>query len=178
MRRGASGYYSAQLSNVDGDILDRWSSIPIRGGRIIDITLRVDGRASITESIPLVPATSAAKLVSGILAPVVNIDRGLTLANMSSRLTGPTLETFALFQNSPNPLNPATQIRYNLPEASSVKLTVFHALGQEVARLVNATQSAGAYTVAWDAAEVSSGLYYYQLEAGTFKDVRKMLLVK
>ena len=161
MRRGASGYYSAQLSNADGDILDRWSSIPIRGGRIIDITLRVDGRASITESIPLVPATSAAKLVSGILAPVVN-----------------TLETFALFQNSPNPLNPATQIRYNLPEASSVKLTVFNALGQEVARLVNATQSAGAYTVAWDAAEVSSGLYYYQLEAGTFKDVRKMLLVK
>jgi hypothetical protein len=47
-----------------------------------------------------------------------------------------------------------------------------------VARLVNAPQSAGAYTVAWDAAEFSSGLYYYQLVAGGFKDVRKMLLIK
>ena len=177
-RRGASGYYSAQVSNADGDILDRWSSIPIRGGSIVDLSLSVGGSASITGSAPLVPAASAAKIASGVALPVLdlasNVASGLAIHDRS--IAAP--EAYTLFQNSPNPFNPATQIRYQLPESAPVRLTVFNSLGQEVARLVNTPQNAGAYTVSWDAADFSSGLYYYQLEAGEYKDVRKMLLIK
>jgi hypothetical protein len=175
-RRGASGYYTAQVSNADGDILDRWSSIPIRGGNIIDLSLSVGGSASITGSAPLVPAATSAKIASVLPAFDLTPDVTSGLAIHDRSIAAP--EAYTLFQNSPNPFNPATQIRYQLPEASQVRLTVFNALGQEVARLVNTPQNAGAYTVSWDAADFSSGLYYYQLEAGGYKDVRKMLLIK
>jgi hypothetical protein len=80
--------------------------------------------------------------------------------------------------NSPNPFNPATQIRYPLAEAGLVKLTVYNTVGQEVSRLVNASQTAGDYTVTWDAKDVASGLYYYRLEVDGFSEIRKMLLMK
>jgi len=80
--------------------------------------------------------------------------------------------------NSPNPFNPATQIRYTLAEAGLVTLTVYSTLGQEVARLMNANQGAGAYVVTWDAQNVASGLYYYRLEVDGVSEIRKMLLLK
>ena len=85
---------------------------------------------------------------------------------------------FALDQNVPNPFNPATQIRYALPDAGSVRLTVYNALGQEVARLVDGHQEAGFHVVRWNAGRVASGTYYYRLEAPGFDSVRKMMLLK
>jgi len=85
---------------------------------------------------------------------------------------------FKLEQNYPNPFNPTTTIRYSLPQANTVSLTVFNMLGQRVATLVNAQQSAGTYSVNFNAANLSSGVYFYRLQSGKQVSVQKMLLLK
>ncbi len=86
--------------------------------------------------------------------------------------------TFLLEQNYPNPFNPSTTIRYQLPVASEVKLEVYDVLGKKVAKLVNERQAAGVYQVIWNANGLSSGTYFYRLQAGQFVQTRKMMLVK
>ncbi len=87
-------------------------------------------------------------------------------------------KAFALEQNYPNPFNPSTMISYQLPASSNVSLKVFDMLGKEVATLVNARQEAGAYTVNFNANQLSSGVYFYRLQAGNFVATKKMMLVK
>jgi len=87
-------------------------------------------------------------------------------------------KTFLLEQNYPNPFNPSTTIRYQLPVASEVKLEVYDVLGKKIATLVNERQSAGAYQVVWNASGLSSGTYFYRLQAGTFVETKKMIMVK
>jgi hypothetical protein len=87
-------------------------------------------------------------------------------------------KTFLLEQNYPNPFNPSTTIRYQLPVASEVKLEVYDVLGKKIATLVNERQSAGSYQVVWNASGLSSGTYFYRLQAGTFTQTKKMILVK
>ena len=83
-----------------------------------------------------------------------------------------------LSQNYPNPFNPNTVISYSLPLASNVKLFVFNALGQIVRLLENGYKNAGNYSVNLNASELSSGIYFYKIEAGHFSQVKKMLLLK
>jgi hypothetical protein len=85
---------------------------------------------------------------------------------------------FALHQNYPNPFNPVTVIRYELPEASAVKVQVFDVLGRVVATVVNEQRDAGIYEVPFNASGLSSGTYFYRLQAGTFVETKKMMLVK
>jgi len=85
---------------------------------------------------------------------------------------------FALLQNFPNPFNPVTSIRYALPEAVKVRLTVYNTLGQETAVLVDGLQSAGYHTVEFQGGKLSSGIYFYRLEAGNYSDMKKMVLIK
>ena len=85
---------------------------------------------------------------------------------------------FALADNHPNPFNPTTTIRYGLPQAADVELTVYSVAGQPVQTLVAAHQSAGWYAVEWDASGLAAGLYFYRLQAGEFREVKKMLLLK
>lgn len=85
---------------------------------------------------------------------------------------------YALGQNYPNPFNPSTMITFNVPEASHAKLSVFNSLGQEIAVLFEGFTPAGERTVKFDAKNLNSGIYLYKLEAGSFSDVKKMLLVK
>lgn len=89
-----------------------------------------------------------------------------------------TPKTFALFQNYPNPFNPTTNIDYQLPSNSHVKLDVFDLLGREVGTLVNREQTAGSYTVSFDASDLPSGVYFYRITAGGFRAVRKLVLLK
>jgi hypothetical protein len=86
--------------------------------------------------------------------------------------------TYELSQNYPNPFNPSTQITFAMPKQGYAKLVVFNALGQEVATLVDGDFSAGTYRVAFDGAGLSSGTYFYRIQAGEFSSVRKMMLVK
>ena len=90
---------------------------------------------------------------------------------------------FSLSQNAPNPFNPTTSIRYELPNTVQVTLKVYNLLGQEVRLLVNARQEAGFHTIIWDGRNVagrsvSSGVYFYRIEAGEFTKAKKMLLLK
>lgn len=85
---------------------------------------------------------------------------------------------FALNQNYPNPFNPSTSIQFSIPTAQNVRLTVYNVLGQQVANLVNQNLSAGVHTVNFDASALSSGVYFYRLEAGNKVAVKKMLLIK
>ncbi|OGG55213.1 MAG: hypothetical protein A3F84_08320 [Candidatus Handelsmanbacteria bacterium RIFCSPLOWO2_12_FULL_64_10] len=92
-------------------------------------------------------------------------------------------EAFGLDPNYPNPFNPATTIRYTLPEAAGVTLVVYNILGQQVRTLVSGSQGPGYHAVVWDGRDevgrqVASGLYLYRLQAGTFVQVRKMLFAK
>ena len=85
---------------------------------------------------------------------------------------------YTLSQNYPNPFNPITRIEYALPEASSVRLSIFNMLGQEIAVLVAEEQPAGLFDVAWDATGLSSGMYMYRLEAGAFVQTRVLTVLK
>lgn len=91
-------------------------------------------------------------------------------------------EKFELYQNYPNPFNPTTTIAYELPEAKELSLTIFDALGREVATLDEGKQEAGYHEVQWNAKDVSSGVYFYQfvLKSNGKREFyrRKMLVVK
>jgi hypothetical protein len=86
--------------------------------------------------------------------------------------------TFALEQNFPNPFNPATIIKYDLPKDSHVRLRIYDVLGREVETLVDGIERAGYKSVNWNGVRRASGVYFCKLEAGTFTAVRRMLLVK
>jgi hypothetical protein len=108
------------------------------------------------------------------------------MALVRSQMTVPV--DFMLYQNMPNPFNPETDIRYQIPSSVSrlssfVSLKVFNILGQEVKVLVDELQQSGYYTVSWDGkdqsqCEVSSGVYFCALQAGDYKAVKKMLLLR
>jgi hypothetical protein len=85
---------------------------------------------------------------------------------------------FGLDQNYPNPFNPSTSITYQIPAAGAVSLKVMDLLGREVATLVNEEQSAGSYRVNFNAAALSSGVYFCALRAGSSFSVRKMILAR
>jgi len=85
---------------------------------------------------------------------------------------------FALGQNYPNPFNPVTTIRYQLPQRSHVTLNVFNPTGELVATLVHETQEPGAHVVKFDGASLSSGIYFYRIQTGTFEQTKKLLLLR
>jgi hypothetical protein len=87
-------------------------------------------------------------------------------------------EEFNLYQNYPNPFNPSTTIIYEIPERHLVSIAVYDLLGREVAVLINEEKSAGEYEVEFNGSELSSGIYFYQLKAGSFVETKKMILLK
>jgi hypothetical protein len=89
-----------------------------------------------------------------------------------------TPNRYELAPNYPNPFNPTTSIRYGLPREVMVRLEVFNILGQRVATLVDQVQKPGFYNILWDAAPLSSGIYFYRLDAEEFSQTRKMVLLR
>jgi hypothetical protein len=85
---------------------------------------------------------------------------------------------FSLLQNYPNPFNPSTTIEYQIPSDGFVSLTIYNTIGQEVSTLLNENQSAGKYSITFEADKLPSGLYFYKLNSGEFSSTKKMLLLK
>lgn len=85
---------------------------------------------------------------------------------------------FNLAQNYPNPFNPSTVISFSVPEKSNVSLTVFNVIGEQVATLVNEVKDAGSYQVEFNASNLSSGMYLYRIETGSFTATKKMVFIK
>ena len=84
-----------------------------------------------------------------------------------------------LMQNYPNPFNPSTKISFSIPRSEQVTLVIYDLVGKEVARLVNGeNMNAGVHTIEFNASTLASGVYIYRIEAGTFTDSKKMMLIK
>ena len=85
---------------------------------------------------------------------------------------------YSLNQNYPNPFNPTTVISWSVPLASNVKITIYNSIGEEIRVIENEFKEAGNYESEINASSFSSGVYFYRLEAGTFSQVRKMMVLK
>ena len=109
---------------------------------------------------------------SVLIRPVSQITTGVN----ESRSGTPT--AFSLSQNYPNPFNPTTTINYQLPMSGQVTLKVFDMLGREIATLVNDNENAGSYSAKFDGSRLASGVYFYRLQAGSFSQTKKLMLVK
>lgn len=102
----------------------------------------------------------------------------LTTGTSITRESDDTPGTFALYPNYPNPFNPATTIRYALPESGFVEMAVFDILGRTVATLVNEQMPAGTHSVSFDARNLSSGVYLVRLQSGSQVSIQKITLMK
>ena len=89
-----------------------------------------------------------------------------------------TIQNYKLYQNYPNPFNPTTVIKYSVPMASRVTLKVYNILGSEVATLVNGEKAVGNYSVTFNGSNLASGIYFYQIKAGSFVQTKKLVLMK
>jgi hypothetical protein len=132
-----------------------------------------DVRFALVEMVGITEGASHA-LTNGVM---VEIQNGNVKSVMIRKEAAVPTE-FSLQQNYPNPFNPTTTIRYGLPYKSAVQLTVYNTLGQEVAILQNEEQEAGYHEVKFDASGLSSGVYYCRMQAGSFVQAKKVLLLK
>ena len=98
--------------------------------------------------------------------------------NSNKSFNDEAVENYALEQNTPNPFNPSTIISYQVPNAGFVSLKVYDILGREVSTLVNEVKTQGKYSVRFNAANLTSGVYIYQLKANGFSSIKKMILTK
>ena len=96
--------------------------------------------------------------------------------NINSQIDIP--KEYMLYSNYPNPFNPTTNIKFDLPKDVLVSIKIFDILGREVRTLVNDYKTAGSYTISFNGADLSSGIFYYKIKAGDFEQVRKMMLIK
>jgi hypothetical protein len=112
-----------------------------------------------------------------IYAQKLNADG--TLGTITSVKIDETLpQKFMIEQNYPNPFNPSTKISFSIPQEELVTLKVFNSLGEEVDELINETMPAGSYLASFNAVGLSSGVYFYQIKAGSFNEIKKMMLIK
>jgi hypothetical protein len=120
---------------------------------------------------------------SGLVERMTNVNANQTLyvdeclvavQSNSNRLP----EKFALYQNIPNPFNPVTIIKYQLPKETHVKLEVFDYLGRLVTILINSQQNAGYYEAKFDGEHYSSGIYFYKISIDNYVETKKMILLK
>uniref|UniRef100_A0A832DK17 T9SS type A sorting domain-containing protein n=1 Tax=Ignavibacterium album TaxID=591197 RepID=A0A832DK17_9BACT len=117
-------------------------------------------------------------VLEGFLAQGEVINYQIKLDPLSIEQLTLIANDFTLAQNYPNPFNPATKIQYSIPQRSDVTLKVYDVLGNEIAILVNEEKDRGVYSVTFDASQLASGIYLYRIQAGSFVETKKMILLR
>ena len=125
-----------------------------------------------------IPGDDDSYILESDYSSTVTIEARIEKQMIDEEIVEEAPKVYALNSNYPNPCNPTTQISYQIPNDGFVNLTVYNSLGQEVAVLVNRQQSVGRYSVQFNAANLSSGIYFYRIAAGEFNSVKKMLLIR
>jgi hypothetical protein len=183
MKISETGNHSIKLQWHNRNTEDDSIVIERRGG-VHSVSFGVIGEVASTDSVFIDTSTSAgtpyyyrlsvtmkdsAELQSYpiMLNPVATSARPLNVA-----------VEFELYDNYPNPFNPSTTIKFELPKSSHVSLTVYDILGREVSVLVNEKREAGAYEVKFDGSNLASGVYFYRIQAGSFVQTKQLLLLR
>jgi len=131
----------------------------------------------VADSLGLVSAQMEPGLGFGLQGAIISgIQYGVVLNVSSDNMQPPTSPS--LSQNYPNPFNPTTTIKYSLPRSASVTLKIFNLIGEEIITLVSENIAAGTHHVKWDAQGFASGVYFYSLEVGGFRETKKLLLLR
>lgn len=113
------------------------------------------------------------------LVNIANIAKNKYISSISVKnISTEVPSRFELMQNYPNPFNPATTIKFALPKSEFVRIRIYDILGKEVATLVNEQLQAGYFEYNFNASNLSSGMYFYKIDAGVYSDIKKMVLVK
>jgi hypothetical protein len=150
-----SGIQTIDMSGITYPLTVRVEGMDIRLQDVTGKQINVNLKAG--EDVLISDASIQKLMVSGELIPTV----------------------YALEQNYPNPFNPSTKIEFSIPEdVNNVTLTIYNTLGQRVAELVNSKMEAGYYSYEWNASDVATGLYIYELRTDKFVSVKKMMLLK
>ena len=113
-----------------------------------------------------------------LVSAIINGDTLGTIVGIEDPLLEESNRDFRLSQNFPNPFNPVTTIEFTLKESSIVSLRVFDILGREVMSIINELFEAGIHQVEFDGGNLDSGVYFYEIQANNFRDVKKLILLK
>jgi hypothetical protein len=122
------------------------------------------------------------KTIAGFNGDILEVDGQIVTIELASA-NGQVISAksipnaYALAQNYPNPFNPTTTISFDLPKAGDYRLIIYNVMGQQVAEFTGYSEAARV-DVQWNAADQASGIYLYRLESGTFRETKKMILVK
>lgn len=176
----SSSIVSARVSNFDVVISVSGTTASV-AGELVDSTGAVVAVNNSTSSNPFTltaPKAGLYRVNAGDKSPSRVWDSVMVRVGTTTGVAGTVPAHFALSQNFPNPFNPATQIVFSLPNAAPVSLRVFDLSGREVAVLVNGVLQAGDHVAHFDGTGLSSGIYFYRLQAGRLTQTAKMVLQK
>jgi len=184
---GGSGCHTFEDGKVSVTVTDLQVQITVSGttndvaGELVDATGTVVDFNNRTSSNPFTltaPGPGNYTINAGHAGPLRWDSASVSISVTDIGDNSTNLVSYRLYDNYPNPFNPSTSIKYSLPEANFTTLKIFDALGNEVAVLVDELKSAGTYQVEFNATTLSSGIYYYTIQAGSFNETKKMILMK
>lgn len=130
-----------------------------------------------TPNVATLPAGGGGVTPPGSIVPPARFSYDVVLEGITGN-TNEIPREFKLYNNYPNPFNPSTNIKFDIPRVTNAKLIVYDVLGREVSRIFEGRLKAGSYTVDFDASNLPSGVYFYRLTTNSFTDTKKMLLIK
>lgn len=180
---GAEGPFANPVLNESesGQGLLKFAAADPQGARgkvgLLNVAFEVIGAEGEAAELDLEFTAMAAARSFKDLLPELQVD----LEDLKIPNAAPT--SFSLSQNHPNPFNPATRITFSVPEASRVRVEIYNLLGEKVRTLVDGEKKAGRYDLLWDSkdgrgVDMPAGVYLIQMKAGSFSDMKKMMLVK
>jgi hypothetical protein len=172
-----AGNQNIRIARAAGDSMKTWTGFSQTKAH----TTILSTPPSMIIADPIVPSDSIKEnrpLYVALARKTGTTDNPLVSTGTAVRNGNEVAASFALSQNYPNPFNPTTSISFSIPSPMHVSLKVYDMVGSEVATLLNEHKDAGTYTLSFDAAKLSSGLYFCRLKSGAFVSVKKMILMK